>query len=102
MEMAVNKELLLKTLETIKANPKHWDQQSWHCNTSHCFAGFAQLIDRQLPINRRSPLPNSSTREDAIIALRIDYYWADYLFAPKNDLEDLERIVNQIIEENKE
>lgn len=42
---------LAQVLEAIEANQDHWDQELWHCGTSHCFAGFANLIKRQLPIS---------------------------------------------------
>jgi hypothetical protein len=32
---------LKQTLNDIKKNLDHWDQESWHCGTTHCFAGFA-------------------------------------------------------------
>ena len=37
-------EILDKALEMIEANPKHWDQKMWHCGTSHCLAGFCDLV----------------------------------------------------------
>lgn len=40
-------------LGTIEANPQHWDQRNWHCGTSHCFAGTAQLLARQMPLTTR-------------------------------------------------
>jgi hypothetical protein len=35
---------LQATLDAVLANPKHWKQTRWHCGTSHCFAGFAEMI----------------------------------------------------------
>ena len=49
--MTINKPLLRSTLELIKANPDHWDQEYWHCKTSHCFAGFVDLQLRKLPLD---------------------------------------------------
>jgi uncharacterized protein YjbI with pentapeptide repeats len=34
---------LLQTLDDVKAYPEHHNQRKWHCGTSHCFAGFADL-----------------------------------------------------------
>lgn len=34
----------------ILANPQHWNQEHWHCGTTHCFAGFAQLMAYGLPV----------------------------------------------------
>ena len=42
----------LKTIvDRIKADPSCWDQEHWHCETSHCIAGHAQLD--ALPADRR-------------------------------------------------
>jgi len=40
--MPIDKKLLRETLQLIKDNPQHWDQSSWHCGSSHCFAGFVE------------------------------------------------------------
>lgn len=41
----VNIELLDITMGFIEANPDKWDQSSWRCGTSFCFAGHAALLD---------------------------------------------------------
>ena len=46
----INKTLLKTTLQLIKDNPQYWDQQVWHCSTTHCFAGFVELQLMDLPI----------------------------------------------------
>jgi len=33
-----------KVLDTIKAHPETWNQAKWHCGTTHCFAGHAQIL----------------------------------------------------------
>lgn len=106
--MTVNKELLLKTLETIKANPEHWNQEEWHCGTSHCFAGFTHLIDAGLPITTICPVWGVEyddggwdfTEEYAAKALGLDKDQADLLFYVDNKLEDLEVIVDNLITGN--
>jgi len=30
-------------LTLIESNPSCWNQKEWHCGTSHCFAGHAQI-----------------------------------------------------------
>lgn len=35
-------------MRTIEENPGHWNQLRWHCGSSHCFAGFAQCLAREL------------------------------------------------------
>jgi hypothetical protein len=31
-------------LKTIQKNPQCYDQRSWHCGTTHCFMGWAQVL----------------------------------------------------------
>lgn len=105
--MAVNVELLQKTLDTIKANPQHWNQINWHCGTSHCFAGFTELIANNLPIE---------TSDKQVRALKLsgklEFYTSCYaekllgisekdgdtLFDRYNTLAQLERMVAYLIE----
>lgn len=105
--MAINKELLQKTLDTIKANPQHWKQDTWHCGTSHCFAGFAELIGNNIPIS-------ISDKELRDIKLHTNLRWStclnaeellgitdadsDILFYGYNTLEQLERMIAHLIE----
>jgi hypothetical protein len=106
--MEVSKELrnkrLLKTLEMVKANPDHWDQKHWHCGTSHCFAGFANLLQFELPAEtHEDELEDINPRLDewsvgsATQWLGLTDYEARLLFSSTNRLEDLERIISQII-----
>ena len=39
------KKILARAMNAILDDPKHWDQATWHCRTSHCLAG---LIDVQM------------------------------------------------------
>jgi hypothetical protein len=48
----LHKERLLKTLQLVKENPEHWNQETWHCGTSHCFAGFGDCIARAEALNQ--------------------------------------------------
>ena len=47
----VNKELLRQVLQIIKDNPEHWDQEQWHCDTTHCFAGVTEALVRGIPLD---------------------------------------------------
>ena len=103
--MAVNIELLQKTLDTIKANPEHWNQEQWHCGTSHCFAGFAELIANNLSIEMSCEqvraLRLNGKLEDRICSyaeklLGITDDDSDVLFDPYNTLEQLERMVDHL------
>lgn len=107
--MTVNVELLQKTLDTIKANPQHWDQSKWHCGTSHCFAGFAELIAKNIPIETDESIlirderfydpkfNDWSTSEHATELLGISDNDAEELFASYRTLEDLEKMVASLI-----
>jgi hypothetical protein len=45
-----------RVMEDILDNPKHWNQGSWHCGTSHCWAGFAEMRRIELdPAQRYQP-----------------------------------------------
>lgn len=115
--MSVNKELLQLTLNTIKENPQHWNQQSWHCGTTHCFAGFAELLAKHIPIDTeeqilidkynlgknvldyfsRTSKPSWNTEENAANILGITEEDAQVLFHYSNDLKQLEEYVNYLI-----
>ncbi len=47
-----NTEALVDTFEYILTHPKEWDQSSWRCGTTYCFAGnaavniFGVVLDR--------------------------------------------------------
>jgi hypothetical protein len=109
--MPINKDLLRKTLETIKQNPEHWDQQFWHCDTSHCFAGFTHLISLGLDVTKSHfndqidwqdfhgacySINGVVTVDYAKEALGLYYEDAQRLFNCLNNLSDLERIVEEL------
>lgn len=105
--MAVNVELLQKTLDTIKANPQHWDQKTWHCGTSHCFAGFAELIANNLRIEtsyeqiralKLNGKLKSSTASCVKELLGISDDDGGVLFYEHNTFEQLEHMVAHLIE----
>lgn len=115
----VRKARLNKVLKAIKENPEYHDQSMWHCGTSHCFAGTAQLIARGFPITTYvgEDYDNKKIRRLCSIAkIRalngdeggLSYYFAsddaqrwlgltqdeaDLLFNSENDLSDLTDIV---------
>lgn len=107
--MTVNVELLQKTLDTIKANPQHWDQTKWHCGTSHCFAGLAELIAHNVPIETDESVllkdqrffsprfSDWSTPEHATVLLNLSDNDAERLFQAWNTLEDLEAMIAGLI-----
>ncbi len=97
----LNKKLLQLTLDTIKANPQHWDQQQWHCGTTHCFVGFAYLLHHNLPLTTTEHDLGIDilfrTRGEATILLGLAPYQANRLFSAGNTLEDLEHIVHVLL-----
>jgi len=111
--MTVNVKLLNDTLDAIKANPDHWGQEHWHCGTSHCFAGFTELLSLGLPLDSdeadlldnpstyNDETSSWSTRTNAIKALKLaNSYDAEYLFSAHNSLEDLEKMVAYLAKHN--
>ena len=51
-----NVENLRATIQAILANPQHWNQGTWHCGPSHCFAGFAEMIRLEMePVKQCKP-----------------------------------------------
>ncbi len=127
-DKAERDERLRLVLKTIEENPQHWEQREWHCETSHCFAGFAQCFARRVSFRRSLrcdeyengfPIPGQpiirnrarSTYDDALawlgvgegaprVADRFGYVWlqSSALFEFSNTLNDLRRIVSEIIE----
>jgi hypothetical protein len=78
----INYEAIKRVLDRIEANPNIWNQSEWHCGTSHCFAGHAQ-IDAGLPENW------NTTRTDARIHFGFTQSEANYYFCPYRSLEEL-------------
>lgn len=52
---------LRKVLDWIKEHPEHWSQEKWHCGTSHCFLGVADMFLLGLS-------PKESVKHDFFIA----------------------------------
>jgi hypothetical protein len=44
----INAPLLTETMTWINTNPSHHNQSSWHCGTSHCFFGVAEMLGTKL------------------------------------------------------
>jgi hypothetical protein len=78
----MNRENYRKVLDQIEAHPETWNQSFWHCGTTHCFAGWAQILSGK-------PADDGTVRRDARIYLDLSLIEADYLFAPQRTLDDL-------------
>lgn len=102
MKTKPNKTRLLRILKTIKSNPKHWNQENWHCGTSHCFAGFAELEKLKLPLKTSEEImekwfPVSNTFKVAREYLQLTDRQAVLLFHSNNSLNELDFIVKSLI-----
>lgn len=42
--MAINTELLIRIKDRLLAEPENFEMQSWHCGSTHCIGGWAQVI----------------------------------------------------------
>ena len=73
-------------LQKIKENPDQWNQGDWHCGTSHCFAGWAQILAGK-------EANDGTARRDARIFLGLNRHEADYYFSAYRTLDDLETVV---------
>jgi hypothetical protein len=40
----MNRKNFQTVLDKIKSDPDSWYQASYHCGTTHCFAGWAQIL----------------------------------------------------------
>lgn len=110
---SINWELLQRGVEAIKANPENWDQLNWHCGTSHCLAGFIQILLIQDKLKDELPELDASNafawQGDAISAhsklyfdsphpryvaaraLRLERFEQDWIFGSERTLEDFDR-----------
>lgn len=80
---------LRKIIAKIKKNPKCWDQAEWHCGTSHCIAGHAQIEAGKY--KQGTPFDSDVVRKDAKKYLDINERQAFYLFGASRRLEQIEQ-----------
>ena len=71
----------------IEANPKSWNQLYWHCGTSHCYGGWAQVLSGAT-INKNTAF------EDARRWLELSIFEAKEAFNIHNSLDDLKDLPN--------
>ena len=83
---------MTQTMEWIKNNPEHWDQSRWHCGTSHCFAGVAEMLAQN--IDPTTKYASESTKVIAEKALGLNDQQSDYLFDSHNDINKLSSTVD--------
>lgn len=121
--MARNKKLLLKTLAYIKAHPEEHNQEYYRCETGMCYAGWAITLaggkwafpvsgdysDRYVIANTQDnpdhvfldhglQVINPSDRAERLLG--ITEIEGCRLFEWENTIEDIERIVNELVSAN--
>jgi hypothetical protein len=83
----MNKERFQEIINKIESNPMSWDQERWHCETAHCFAGHAQILSNK-------PINNGNARKDARVWLDLSKAEANYLFYYKRTLQNFKDFLN--------
>jgi hypothetical protein len=91
--MAINVELINQTKDWMNAHPEHHDQMLWHCGTSHCFFGIAEMLSKG-----KSPsecfLGNSdNTYEFSKSALGLTEAQACYLCSKQRTIDEINEAV---------
>ena len=94
------KEISREALIRIKKDPEHYDQTRWHrthhyCKTTHCYAGFCDLIINEERVKTKYESVSKSAR---VCGLRV-FSWE--LVNPVQQILGLDRIRwEQITNEN--
>ena len=83
------RQLMLTVLEHVQRHPETWDQERWHCGTSHCFAGFAQTWNG-------AEGDSSTCQEAALEALGITREGGQLLFDCYNTMEEIVTFVRML------
>jgi len=91
----MNKHNFKLVLDTIKANPESWDQTQWHCGTTHCFAGHAQILagytcTQSLAGDRQAVIKVVKDAEKFLGVTEKEGYW---LFMSRRKMEDFEKFL---------
>ena len=103
MALKLNHKLLKQTMNQIIEHPETWEQDTWHCGTTHCFAGWAELIHYYggQNLDPDDYYPNRGiTSHRAREALGIGKVVADELFHSDNNLHDLHAMVKALLKGN--
>lgn len=97
----MNMQRFRQVLAAIEANPRHWDQTIWHCDTTHCFAGHAQLLMRGLPADAgfgaryAAGAGSFNVEYDACKFLEISGDKAEWLFSGARTLDDFRTVARR-------
>jgi hypothetical protein len=80
------KALMVAVVNQILDKPACWNQSAWHCGTSHCFGGWAQVLGGK-------PADEMTVQKDAREMLELDAGEAEWLFAGYRLLPELHGFV---------
>jgi len=104
--MTINVGLLTRTLAYIQDHSEEWRQDTWRCGSACCFTSHAALLagwewNSPVPTNvwmvhhkDRRVMPVAVVAQDE---LGLSDTQADRLFRASNTMEDLVRIVDDLI-----
>jgi len=90
--MELNKQLLADVINQIITHPETHNQSIWHCGTSHCVAGWTQVLGH----GPRDQYP-ANVMEDAADLLGLSLEDADYLFSAELTISSVYRRASQLI-----
>ncbi len=88
-----NLENIKLVLDKIENNPECWDQTQWHCGTSHCFAGWAQVLSGKEE-------DDATVRSDARLFFGFNNREASYYFDGYRTLNELKTSLLNFYDEN--
>lgn len=74
-------------IDKIESDPACWDQSLWHCKTTHCFFGLAQIMSGR-------PVNNESVRRDARIFLGMNLLEANYFASTRRTLQEFKDAIS--------
>jgi hypothetical protein len=86
-------ELLRQVVNQIIKHPETWDQSNWHCGSSHCVGGWAQVMGGREPDAAR-------VFEDARKLLGLSEGQASWLFYGGRTFEEIYCFAAQRLEKS--
>lgn len=79
----MNIENFQRVFDQIKTHPETWDQKQWHCGSTHCFAGWAQVLAGKNENEK-------TVQRDARVFLDMSPADAVYYFSPARTIAEFE------------
>lgn len=90
----INVELMRKTRDWMNAHPEYHDQTTWHCGTSHCFFGIAEILHLRQNPSEVFHGDDKKTYEFARKALGLTIWQADYLSCVSRTIDEINKAVD--------